>query len=566
MLSLSPTVFAQIDERIRIAGRGLSCNAQATSLIVLCLLAFFTHLGAFEVDMMEARNFVTAREMVNDHHWLVPTMNGELRITKPPLPTWITAAARLLGGNRDNVEILRIPAALMASLLVLATWGLMRGLSADPILPFVSGTILATTMILQDMGRRGTWDIYCHAFMMLALWSWVRGMADEASGWRWLPIWGVFLALSFLSKGPVSFYVLLLPFLVAYTSAFGVGRITRRWRPLLVGLLIFGLLSAAWPLYLITFNAKAIGQVVAQESGAWIDRHVQPIYFYLHFPLYAGIWCPTIIAGLWPRFGRAHVSRYGNYRFIMIWLLGAILLLSIVPEKKERYLLPAAVPMAVLGAYLWCSLLDGAERQVHGLGTKRLLASHALLLMLAGIATLVLLLRVKISAADTNSVVLLIQGVIVMLILTICYRSWRRSATATLFVTTLVLSCALTQILIPTIATSRLYMGNDHYQPLDQARELAALRDYDIYQDGKIDIKDVWKVGKPIRPWSGIGERLDAIARPVVAMSLGEPPKHLPKRWADQVQMEPLACYHADLRDPEKTRCFTLITRVNPTP
>jgi 4-amino-4-deoxy-L-arabinose transferase-like glycosyltransferase len=87
MLSLSPTVFAQIDERIRIAGRGLSCNAQAASLIVLCLLAFFTHLGAFEVDLMEARNFVTAREMVNDHHWLVPTMNGELRITKPPLPT-----------------------------------------------------------------------------------------------------------------------------------------------------------------------------------------------------------------------------------------------------------------------------------------------------------------------------------------------------------------------------------------------------------------------------------------------------------------------------------------------
>lgn len=27
--------------------------------------------------------------MANDGHWMVPTMNGELRLEKPPLPTWV---------------------------------------------------------------------------------------------------------------------------------------------------------------------------------------------------------------------------------------------------------------------------------------------------------------------------------------------------------------------------------------------------------------------------------------------------------------------------------------------
>lgn len=46
-------------------------------------------------DIMESRNIITAREMVYDGHWMVPTMNGDLRLEKPPLPTWLTAVAEL---------------------------------------------------------------------------------------------------------------------------------------------------------------------------------------------------------------------------------------------------------------------------------------------------------------------------------------------------------------------------------------------------------------------------------------------------------------------------------------
>lgn len=51
-------------------------------------------------DIMEARNMVTAREMVHDGNWLVPTMNGDLRLEKPPLPTWLTAVAEMI--SPDN--------------------------------------------------------------------------------------------------------------------------------------------------------------------------------------------------------------------------------------------------------------------------------------------------------------------------------------------------------------------------------------------------------------------------------------------------------------------------------
>ena len=49
---------------------------------------------------MEARNFVTAREMLIDNNWLMPTFNGEPRYQKPPLPTWIAAISTFIFGTK----------------------------------------------------------------------------------------------------------------------------------------------------------------------------------------------------------------------------------------------------------------------------------------------------------------------------------------------------------------------------------------------------------------------------------------------------------------------------------
>lgn len=58
-------------------------------LMVLGLFTFFVNLEQLPSDIMEQRNLVTAREIADEGNWLVPTMNGELRLQKPPLPTWV---------------------------------------------------------------------------------------------------------------------------------------------------------------------------------------------------------------------------------------------------------------------------------------------------------------------------------------------------------------------------------------------------------------------------------------------------------------------------------------------
>jgi 4-amino-4-deoxy-L-arabinose transferase-like glycosyltransferase len=533
-------------------------------LLILCGLSFFIHLSAFEVELMEARNFVTAREMVDHGSWLVPTMNGELRIAKPPLPTWLTAAVYALGRHRQNEGLLRVPATLMATLMVMSVWGLMRHLSRDPLLPFVCAAMMATSLILLDLGRRNTWDIYSHSLMAAAIWSFVSGLHPSARGWWQFQVFGALLAAAFMSKGPVPFYALLFPFLLAYGVTYGLAEIKPKWCPLVLGLLLFTVLSAAWPLYLLKLHPEQVQQVLSQETTAWGARHVRPFYFYLHFPLYAGIWFPGVVAGLWPGLGKRHIHPIMRYRFLLVWLLVTILLLSIIPEKKERYLLPAGIPMAILAGCFWRSLM-GSDRLKHREpAAVRFLRLHAGIILLVILAALFLLIRGEMMLDEPRPLVLLLRLGVLLGVVIPSIRLLRRPKASALLATSLVLNAMLTASLVPAIATSPLYIRNYRYQPLDDARALEPLQSYDLYLAGRINMKDVWKVGKPIGSWAEIKDKLDSVALPVVLMSEGNPGKHLPNQFKDRIRLESLGCFRSDYRHANKTKCFSLVTPDEP--
>ena len=88
------------------------------SLILFVIIMLGFTMDVIPVTIMEARNFVSAREMITDDSWILTTMNGEARYQKPPLPTWITAMFGLTFGIK-SVLALRWPALLfLASIII----------------------------------------------------------------------------------------------------------------------------------------------------------------------------------------------------------------------------------------------------------------------------------------------------------------------------------------------------------------------------------------------------------------------------------------------------------------
>lgn len=146
---------------------------------IVCIAAFFVHNATLTPDIMESRNIITAREMVYDGNWLVPTMNGELRLEKPPLPTWLTAIAELVAP--DCLALQRAMAGLAAVMLVMYFMRFAKYvLRMNPIVPTL---VLCTCYSVVLMGRTASWDIYCHAFMMGAIYHVARGLSSKPVSW-----------------------------------------------------------------------------------------------------------------------------------------------------------------------------------------------------------------------------------------------------------------------------------------------------------------------------------------------------------------------------------------------
>lgn len=329
-------------------------------LLLLTLTTFFVFNSALPTDIMECRNLITAHEMATDGNWLVPTMNGELRLEKPPLPTWVGGAIDC--AFPDNLSAQRVAPGIMGCVWTLFMFLTALWITKRHRYAFIATVVFLTSYHIVQMGRTATWDIYCHAFMMGAIYFLLRGLGEDANRrWRWFPAAGVMMGLSFLSKGPVSFYALLLPALLAFVNLPQL-RVRGKGDAIAVMIVVCVVLSSWWYVYLLLFQSDATRAVINKESGSWVNHNVRPWYYYWRYFAETGAWALIVLASLYIPYWTRHIKYPRAYMFSVMWMLLVLVLLSLMPEKKIRYLLPIMAPCALVTASLLEHFIDNRDR------------------------------------------------------------------------------------------------------------------------------------------------------------------------------------------------------------
>ena len=321
-------------------------------IIIICFSIFFVNLDAIMVNIMEARNFITAREIVNSGNWILTTLNGEPRYEKPPLPTWLTAISALILGF-DNLVALRIPAALISTLLVVYFYKLGEVFTNNKKYSFVSSLILTTSFFIIFSGRNGQWDIFTHGFMIVSIYQLFLFFSFENKKYQRAIIAALFFGFSFMSKGPVSLYTLLLPFIISYGFTFKFKEIKQRIVPLTLFLIIGFVVSAWWYIYTYYTDPITVSEITSKETNNWTSYEIKPFYYYWGFFTQSGVWSIMALIGLLYPYLKNKVSNKRAYKFTFLWTIISLVLLSIIPEKKSRYVLPVLIPLAFnTGFYL----------------------------------------------------------------------------------------------------------------------------------------------------------------------------------------------------------------------
>jgi 4-amino-4-deoxy-L-arabinose transferase-like glycosyltransferase len=296
---------------------------------------------------MEARDYITAREMLSDGNWLLTTMNGLPRYEKPPLPTWLAAIAGFVFG-KNSLWAMRLPSVFLVLITSVYTFILSEKAGLNRSHSLINGLIAATSFYVTGIILEAPWDIFTHGFMLVAIVHLFQLFStEEEHRWRHAVVAGIFLGLSFMSKGPVSMYALLLPFIPAYGITYKFHNMKRKIIPLMVIIILMIIIGGWWYLYVRLMDPLTFLKIAKRETGNWSGYNVRPLYYYWSFFAQSGLWTIPALVGLFYPYLKKRVSNLNAYRFSLLWTLFSVVLLSLVPEKKSRYLMPVLIPLAI---------------------------------------------------------------------------------------------------------------------------------------------------------------------------------------------------------------------------
>lgn len=531
-------------------------------LLVVCYFSFFIHNRAIYADIMESRNLVTAREIVTDGNWLVPTMNGELRLEKPPLPTWVAACIELI--SPDNLPLQRAAAGVIATLLVFFLYNFAAYQTRNSHFGLISALALCTSFNIILMGRTATWDIYCHSFMLGAIYFLFRAGQKEGRCWKEFIGAGVLMGLSFLGKGPVSFYALLLPFLISWIWVYRPS-FRRKAGPLLTMVAICLVISLWWPALLYLTHKEMLLSVWNKESTAWLERSVRPWYYYWKFFTETGVWALVLVTALiWP-YWKKRMPYKKEYLFAVCWVFMVLFCLSLLPEKKTRYLLPILIPSALVVAHFFMYYGEKVKNGALSGGEKLIWRMNTIL-----IASIVCLLPVgvyfffyttgKITPGFFVSFVLLIEIIAALLF----YTSIKNRIMGFL-VGVLGLFVVVESVILPVIVG---LFNNPDLKSIHAVREMKELDQmpfyYDCVEDLRIEI--VYEAGRKILPYCFRKEQ-NLPAFPFVLVSEKEPETVFSQQQLQYLNLELIGVYDDNKRpantswhSPRFVHYVTLVT------
>ena len=320
-------------------------------LFLIATTLFFGGLGSyplFEPD--EGRNAEVAREVLQEGHWLPPTINGEVRYQKPPLYYWITASFLSLIGVNEFAA--RFPSALAGLFGVLFTfllgkrfWGEEEGLTA--------GIILATSLIYVAYARLVIFDMVLTCFILAALYFFVKGLEDESNASFLLA--ALFGAFSVLVKGPVGIILILMALVPPLIYKMRKGEeISLPW----LSMVSVFLLVTIPPFVLLEINSPGYCY-----KFFWCENVLR--YFTPRFHREGPTWfyIPVILFGLFPwsfllpkalvRLKKLWQEERDRALFLISWIVLPTLFFTFSESKHYHYILPTFPAWSLLLARLW---------------------------------------------------------------------------------------------------------------------------------------------------------------------------------------------------------------------
>lgn len=314
-----------------------------------------------------------AKEMVLSGDWLTQTYMGEPEHQNPWLHMWMIAASYKVFGISEWAA--RFPTCVQTILIILLTYLLVQWLTRRPWVAMLASSCLLFSDYFFKYARKAHMDHLVTLLFLLAMIGFVLGRKRSQ---RWFILMGVSTGLAVLTKSLLG----LMP--LAVIAVFIILR--REWsvlgKPLFwLSLVITIAVGSSWYLYEyagfgdefveVHFGRQLFARTAVTGGepgvsvGAFLAGRLKNIYLFMRD---AHIWFLLALLGAVFSF-RPRRGCEGSLRdvpaerlLVILWAAVPVVLVSFTSTFRGWYLMPVYVPLAILSAFFFSSVIRRPER------------------------------------------------------------------------------------------------------------------------------------------------------------------------------------------------------------
>jgi 4-amino-4-deoxy-L-arabinose transferase len=294
-------------------------------------------------ETTEARYGEIAREMIVNHDYLEPRLNGIKHFHKPPLPYWIIGAGiKIFGVNNFGARFFSLVAAIISIIFTYRIAGFF--LNKDD--SIYAAYIFGSSLLFLGVSKLVSTDIYLTMFVVITQYFYFKQIYERKSLVNAILI-GLFMGLGFMSKGPIIFLFTLLPYFIAkiffleYRKVFDA-------RSIMSGAMVFLLVGLPWYIAVMIKNPELFHyflkvQTVDRVATDRFNRTEPFYYFFIVLFLSFLPYSIYVFRGLF-RFK----SLNNHLKIMYLFIIAPFIVFTISKSKLSTYILPFYPIMCVL--------------------------------------------------------------------------------------------------------------------------------------------------------------------------------------------------------------------------
>ncbi len=323
-------------------------NKYLLILIIFCIFSFFFFENRVPfTETSDARYSEIAYETLKYGHWLIPTQNKIIHITKPPLTYWLTALGyKIFGVNEFGGRFFSGLCGTVSSILV---FFIAFILFDDNETAFYSGIVFASTPLIIGASRIVTTDVFLLTSMLFSIYFFLRFIEEKKETQLYL-FW-IFLGISGFIKGPLG-YIQVIPIVLIYLKIFGKFKEAKsifKPFPVIISLTI----GFWWFIYISVKIPNSVHFLLGKEFAARFYSknfgHPRPTFLYLKILITTAYpWIFILLFSITDILKK--IKEQNQYKFLTAMFLYPIILFSIPKSKLSLYILLSLAGLSILVA------------------------------------------------------------------------------------------------------------------------------------------------------------------------------------------------------------------------